>query len=130
MQTYLGFSAHAKKLKLKLLSFLIASCNAGQRICIFGNSIDIGTFVHYCDLDRDFVDHVADPDSSNHGMFTPGKRIPIRSVDDLRTLKPDVVLLHPHCCARDLMRQLEFVREWGGKLLVAHPDITAVTPRP
>ena len=54
----------------------------------------------------------------------PGSHIPIVSPDQLADLKPDFVWILPWNIASEVTTQCAFIREWGGKFVVAVPKLT------
>ena len=68
-------------------------------------------------------------DRSPHkqGLFLPGTHIPIHHPDRIREDKPDFVLLLPWNLQDELVEQLSYVREWGGKFVVPIPETKVLT---
>ena len=54
----------------------------------------------------------------------PGTRIPIYHPDRIRETKPDYVVILPWNLKDEIMKQLEFIREWGGRFVVPIPKVT------
>ena len=53
----------------------------------------------------------------------PGSRIPIVNEAKLQQAKPDYVIIFPWNLRAELTQQLAYVKEWGGKLVTAVPDL-------
>ncbi|MCB1519305.1 MAG: methyltransferase domain-containing protein [Hyphomicrobiaceae bacterium] len=128
LKTYTSFSQRSQALKRKLLSFLISSRNSGQTICGCGTPSHANTLFHFCGIGPDFLDFLIDSDPNQHGRFTPGKRIPIMPPEALRATKPDFVLILPWHLQGELMKELHFIKEWGGKFIVSTPDFLVIDP--
>ena len=69
-----------------------------------------------------------DPERSDlnprkQGHLLPGSHIPIRGPDALREDRPDVVLILPWNLKDEIVEQLAFVREWGGRFAVRAPEL-------
>lgn len=58
------------------------------------------------------------------GRFLPGSRIPIHHPDRIGETKPDFVLILPWNLKDEIAKQLEYVREWGGRFVVPIPKLT------
>ena len=57
-----------------------------------------------------------------HGRFLPGTHIPIHPPERIAETKPDYVLILPWNLKREIAAQLEYVRDWGGRLVVPIPE--------
>jgi len=57
------------------------------------------------------------------GRHLPGTRIPIYHPDRIRETKPDYVVILPWNLKDEIMQQLLFIREWGGRFVVPIPKV-------
>jgi hypothetical protein len=53
----------------------------------------------------------------------PGSHIPIFTPDEMRNRRPDYVVVLPWNIADEVIKSNSFVREWGGKFVVAVPEL-------
>jgi hypothetical protein len=53
----------------------------------------------------------------------PGSRIPITSEERLKFEKPDYVIILPWNLKNELVVQLDYVKDWGGRLVTAIPRL-------
>jgi hypothetical protein len=53
----------------------------------------------------------------------PGSRIPIYHPDRIAETKPDYVIILPWNLKDEIMRQLDYIREWGGRFVVPIPKV-------
>jgi hypothetical protein len=74
-------------------------------------------------LRSDFIDYTVDRNPYKHGKYLPGTHIPVFHPDRIRETRPDYVLILPWNLKDEIRKQLSFVREWEGKLVVAIPHI-------
>ena len=58
------------------------------------------------------------------GRFLPGTHIPIYHPDRIRETKPDYVVILPWNLKDEIMEQLQFIREWGGRFVVPIPKVS------
>ena len=58
------------------------------------------------------------------GRHLPGTRIPIYHPDRIRETKPDYVIILPWNLKDEIMQQLQFIREWGGRFVVPIPKVS------
>ncbi len=68
---------------------------------------------------------MADASPHKQGRFLPGSRIPVLAPEALRQARPDVVLMLPWNLRQEIVTQLAFVRDWGGRFAVAVPSLQA-----
>jgi hypothetical protein len=54
----------------------------------------------------------------------PGNHIPIFHPDRIRETQPDYVVILPWNLKDEIMAQLQFIREWGGRFVVPIPKLT------
>ena len=76
---------------------------------------------------RDLIDYTVDPNPHKQGHLLPGTHIPIRSPEALRETRPDVVLILPWNLRDEIMQQLAYIREWGGRFAARTPELTLLT---
>ena len=70
------------------------------------------------------VERTYDLNPHKQGHFLPGSHIPIRSPEELREDKPDVVLILPWNLKDEIVQQLGFISEWGGRFAARSPELT------
>ena len=58
------------------------------------------------------------------GQVLPGSHLPILPPDALRERRPDVVLILPWNIAAEVAEQHGYIRDWGGRFVVAIPSPT------
>jgi hypothetical protein len=64
-------------------------------------------------------------DRSPHkqGHYLPGSHIPILPPDAIRSTKPDYLLILAWNLKDEIMEQMAFIREWGGRFVVPLPHV-------
>lgn len=125
-KSYLSFNEQVKKAKRKLLSFLIQAKEQGQTIVGYGAPAKGNTLLNYCGIGTDFLDYTVDRSPQKQGRFLPGTHIPIFPVEKIRETRPDLVLILPWNLRDEIMSQMDYVREWGGKFVVPIPSVCTV----
>ena len=121
---YLSFDEQVKETKRKLLGFLIDAKRAGKTIAGYGAPGKGNTLLNYCGIRTDFLDYTVDRNPYKQGKYTPGTRIPIHAPDRIRATRPDYVLILPWNLKEEIMSQLAYIREWGGRFVVPIPEVT------
>lgn len=120
---YQGFDAKARETKRALLAFLIEAKEAGRSIVGYGAAAKGNTLLNYCGVRSDFVDFVVDRSPWKQGRFLPGTHIPVSPPERLREHRPDYVLILPWNLRQEIVEQLSFIRDWGGKFVVPIPRL-------
>jgi SAM-dependent methyltransferase len=124
LDTYLGYGRRVEADKRQILSFLIDLKRQGLSIVGYGAPAKGNTLLNYCGVGPDFIDFTCDLNTHKQGHYLPGSHIPIRSPDVIRDEKPDVVLILPWNLKDEIVEQLCFVREWGGRFAARTPELT------
>jgi len=126
IETYASFGEQVKETKRKLLTFLIEARRAGKTVVGYGAPGKGNTLLNYCGIRTDFIDFTVDRSTYKQGKFLPGTRIPIRHPDRIREARPDYVLILPWNLKDEIMKQIGYIREWGGKFVVPIPEATVL----
>ncbi|MBI5450847.1 MAG: class I SAM-dependent methyltransferase [Gammaproteobacteria bacterium] len=120
---YANFQAKANKVKNDLLMFLIEAQRAGKSVAGYGAAAKGNTLLNYAGVRPDLLPYVVDLNPSKQDKFLPGSRIPIVAEAHLIYNKPDYVLILPWNLRTEVIWQLDYIREWGGRFVVAVPSI-------
>jgi hypothetical protein len=123
LETYLGFSEEVKQAKWDLLEFLIARRREGSRIVAYGAPAKGNTLLNYCGVGRDLIEYTCDLNPHKQGHYLPGTRIPIRAPEAIRETQPDLVFILPWNLREEIIDQLSFIRDWGGRFVVRTPEL-------
>jgi 2-polyprenyl-3-methyl-5-hydroxy-6-metoxy-1,4-benzoquinol methylase len=127
LETYLGYGRRVEHDKREILAFLIDLKEQGLRVAGYGAPAKGNTLLNYCGIGRDFLDYTCDLNPHKQGHFLPGSHIPIRSPEFLREDRPDVVLILPWNLKDEIVEQLGFIGEWGGRFAARTPDLTLLS---
>lgn len=122
IQTYVTFSETVKKTKWKLLEILIDIKLKGKRIVGYGAPGKGNTLLNYCGIRSDFLDYTVDRNPYKHGRYTAGTHIEIMPPEKIDSDRPDYVLILPWNLKDEIIRQLSYIKEWGGKFIVPIPE--------
>jgi hypothetical protein len=123
VQTYLDFGARVAEDKRQILEFLIDLKRAGASIAAYGAAAKGNTLLNFCGVGRDFVDFTCDANPHKQQHLLPGTHIPILAPVAIREQRPDVVLLMPWNIKDELMQELSYIREWGGRFAARSPQL-------
>ncbi|ULA65092.1 MAG: SAM-dependent methyltransferase [Nitrospira sp.] len=120
---YLSFGPQVEATKRKLLSFLIAAKQEGKRVVGYGAPAKGNTLLNYCGVRTDFIDYTVDRSPHKQSQFLPGVHIPIHAPEKVRETRPDYLLILPWNLREEVMEQMAFIRDWGGKFVVPIPEV-------
>jgi SAM-dependent methyltransferase len=123
IERYFTFSEKVKETKRTLLSFLIGAKQEGKTIVGYGAPGKGNTLLNYCGIRTDFLDYTVDRNPYKQGKLLPGTRIPIFHPDRIRETKPDFLLILPWNFKEEIMKQMAYIREWGGVFVVPIPEV-------
>lgn len=118
-----GFAASVARIRNDVVEFLIGCARRGDRVVAYGAPGKGNTLLNHCGIRADLIEFSVDRNPHKHGRFLPGTHIPIRPVEDLAAARPDYVVIMPWNLREEISGQLEYVREWGGQLVVALPTL-------
>jgi len=120
---YQQFALQVKQTKWALVEFLLAAAREGKSVAGYGAPGKSATLLHYCGIGKDMIEYTVDRSPYKQGRFLPGTRIPIYHPDKIRETKPDYIVILPWNLKTEIMRQLQFIREWGGQFVVPIPKV-------
>ena len=121
---YESFARQVKQTKFALLDLLLTAAQQGKSVAGYGAPGKSATLLHYCGIGKDLIEYTVDRSPYKQGRFLPGSHIPIHHPDRIRETKPDYVVVLPWNLKDEIMEQLQFIREWGGKFIVPIPKAT------
>ncbi|WP_374608169.1 methyltransferase domain-containing protein, partial [Diaphorobacter nitroreducens] len=120
---YSDFQPQTLRIKRELLSFLLQCQADGLTVGAYGAAAKGNTLLNFAGVRPDLLPYVVDKNPAKQGQYLPGSRIPIVDEAHLRAHRPDRVLILPWNLRDEVAGQLDYVREWGGKLVVAIPQL-------
>jgi 2-polyprenyl-3-methyl-5-hydroxy-6-metoxy-1,4-benzoquinol methylase len=126
ISTYENFADSVKQLKKSLLEFLVDLKNNGKTIAGYGAPAKGNTLLNYCGIKSDLLSYTVDRSPHKQGNFLPGSHIPIHHPEMIRKTKPDYVLILPWNIKEEIMSQMSFIKEWGGKFVVPIPHVQVI----
>lgn len=123
LPTYQRFQRAADIVKNRFLAFLVEASLAGKTVSAYGAAAKGNTLINYAGVKPDLITFVCDAAAAKQNKFMPGSHIPILAPDELRKRRPDYVVILPWNIADEVVKSNTFVREWGGKFVVAVPEL-------
>ena len=126
IEHYLTFRQEVQTVKRNLLQMLIGLKNDGKKIVGYGAPAKGNTLLNYCGIRTDFLDYTVDRSPHKQNCYLPGSRIPIKHPDQIRQDKPDYVLILPWNIKEEIIEQMGYIREWGGRFIVPIPHVNII----
>jgi len=123
IDTYRNFSNKVESVREKLLSFLNSAKKEDKKVVCYGAAAKGNTLLNYCGIDTKYVDYVADMSTYKQGLFLPGTHIPIVHPEKIKKTKPDYLVILTWNLKDEIMKQMSYIREWGGKFVVPIPEV-------
>jgi hypothetical protein len=118
-----GFADSVLTIKRDLLDFLVTASREGRTVAGYGAPGKGNTLLNHCGIRADLLSYTVDRNPYKHGRFLPGTHIPVYPPERLAQTRPDYVLLLPWNLRTELVEQLAYVRDWGGRLVVPIPAL-------
>lgn len=120
---YTAFQANADRVKNDFITFLVEAKRGGRKVAAYGAAAKGNTLLNYAGIRPDLLPYVVDRNPAKLEKFLPGSRIPIVSEARLRKERPDYVAILPWNLRAEVIAQLDYVREWGGRFVTAVPSL-------
>lgn len=125
---YTRFEENIQQTKRELLSLLINLKNNDKTIIGYGAPGKGNTLLNYCGIGTDLLNYTVDRSPYKQDHYLPGSLIPIHYPDKIMETKPDYVLILPWNLKNEIMPQINYISEWGGKFIIPIPKPTVISP--
>ena len=123
---YIGFQGKSEKVKDDFVAFLIEAKRKGKSVAAYGAAAKGNTLMNFAGIRPGLIHFVVDKNPAKQGKFMPGSRIPVESEERLWKERPDYIVILPWNLREEIMEQLAYVQEWGGKFVTAVPSLEVV----
>lgn len=123
MSTYANFPECVKEIKTSLWNFFISAKKGGKKVVCYSAPAKGNTLLNYCGIDHDFIEYTVDISPHKQGLYLPGTHIPIMPPEKIRETKPDYLFILAWNLKEEIMEQMNYIRDWGGKFVVPIPEV-------
>ena len=123
VSNYASFSKRVKESKLEIWNFFISAKRNGKKVIGYGAPAKGNTLLNFCGIGKDLLEYTVDISPHKQGLYLPGTHIPIKNPEMIRETKPDYLLILSWNFKDEIMQQMNYIRQWGGKFVVFHPKI-------
>jgi len=121
IEGYLEFEQKTQQIKWDIIEFLLKAKKEGKTVVAYGAAAKGNTLLNYCGIKSDAIKFVVDASPYKQNMYMPLSHIPIVSEEIIKKEKPDYILILPWNIKDEIMNQLNYVKEWGAKWVLAIP---------
>jgi NDP-4-keto-2,6-dideoxyhexose 3-C-methyltransferase len=123
---YKNFHERVLRHREELIQFLDEADHRGERVMGYGASTKGNVVLQFCGLTPSRIPLIAEVNPDKFGSFTPGTLIPIVSEAEVRSMRPDALLVLPwHFRDSIVSRESAFLSQ-GGRLIFPLPKIEVV----
>jgi len=126
IEYYKNFQDKANKIKYDLQQFLIKQKLNGKIVAAYGAAAKGNTLLNYCGIKKDLINFVADASPYKQGKYLPGSHIPIVNEKKIKEVKPDFVIILPWNIKDEIIKQLNYIKEWGSKFIIPIPEVIII----
>ena len=120
---YKNFSTNSKIIRNNLIDFLQKAKIENQKVIGYGAAAKGNTFLNFANIDQTMINYVVDKNPMKHGKFLPGSHIPIYEEEKILADKPDYIIILPWNLKKEIINQLNYIREWKGKFVTFQPKM-------
>lgn len=121
---YADFQSKAEQVKNDFIVFLIEAKRAGKKVAAYGAAAKGNTLLNFAGVGVDLLPYVVDRNPAKQEKYLPGCRIPIMDEKHLMVDRPDYVVILPWNLRTEIVEQLAYIRQWGGKFVTSVPMLT------
>jgi SAM-dependent methyltransferase len=126
LTVYTDFQRRVREVRFQLTEFLISAAREGRKVWGYGAPAKGNTLLNYCAIRGDLLEATVDRSPQKQGRFLPGTRIAVHAPERLREARPDYVLILPWNLEEEIISQVGYIREWGGRFVVPIPELRIV----
>jgi SAM-dependent methyltransferase len=120
---YAGFQERVLRVKHDFLSFLLKARAEGKTVVGYGAAAKGNTLMNFAGVRPDLVAFVVDRNPAKQGKYLPGSRIPVVVQEELTKVRPDFVVIFPWNLRDEVMSELAYIGDWGGRFVTAVPEL-------
>lgn len=123
---YENFQKKAFQVKIDFIGFLLEQKRANRKVAAYGAAAKGNTLLNYCGIKNDLIDFVVDANPYKQSKWLPASHIPVVSEEYLKKHRPDYVVIFPWNIKEEIMKQLNYIKEWGGSFVIPIPSLQVI----
>jgi hypothetical protein len=123
---YENFQKKALQVKLGFMGFLTEQNLNNKRVAVYGAAAKGNTLLNYCGIKNDQIEFVVDANPYKQNKWLPASHIPVVNEAHLRESKPDYVVIFPWNLKDEIVKQLNYIKDWDGKFVIPIPQLEVI----
>lgn len=123
---YEDFQRKALQVKLDFMGFLTEQKLNNKRVAGYGAAAKGNTLLNYCGIKNDQIEFVVDANPHKQNKWLPASHIPVVNEAYLKETKPDYVVIFPWNLKDEIVKQLNYIKDWDGKFVIPIPELQVV----
>jgi hypothetical protein len=123
IEGYAGFTPRCEAVRDGFRAYLAEAKAAGRKVAAYGAAAKGNTFLNYCGTTSDDIVASFDANPAKQRKFLPGSHVPIFAPAAVAEIRPDDLVIMPWNLKDEIMGQLAFIRDWGGRFVIASPEV-------
>jgi len=121
INTYTNYAKEIEKNKISLINLLYKLKKSGKKIVGYGAPAKGNTMLNYFNIGRDSLDYIVDDSQWKQGLYSPGKRIPVKDFAFFSKDRVDYLLILAWNFAESIIEKNQSFAKKGGKFIVPVP---------
>ncbi len=121
ISTYTDYAKEIEKNKILLLNLLYKLKKSGRKIVGYGAPAKGNTLLNYFNIGRETLEYIVDDSPWKQGLYSPGKRIPVKDFATFSNDKADYLLILAWNFADSIIAKNQSFSKKGGKFIVPVP---------
>lgn len=123
VEGYAGYNDKVAQVRHDFLKFIEKAKAEGRIVAGYGAAAKGNTFLNFVGADAKTLAFIADRSAAKRGKFMPGSAIPVVSPDVIDEARPGYLLILPWNLRNEISGQMNQIRDWGGRFVVAIPSV-------
>lgn len=123
---YKKIKVDAVHIKNKFSKFLKNCKLKNQKVVGYGAAAKGITLINYSRIDKELMQYIIDKNPAKQNMFLPQSNIEITGTKILKKNKPNYVIILPWNLKNEIVKELNFIKTWGGKFVVFVPKFKII----
>ncbi len=124
---FVSFKENVERQKKDLVQLLQELKIAGKTVIGYGASTKGNVILQYCGINQDLLPYIGDITPFKDGVFTPGTKIPVISMEKAKAMNPDYFLVLPWAFRNDILLREKETLQNGTKLIFPLPFVEIVS---
>ena len=124
---FVSFKENVERQKKDLLTLLQELKKAGKTVIGYGASTKGNVILQYCGIDQDLLPYIGDITPFKDGVFTPGTKIPVISMEKAKAMNPNYFLVLPWAFRNDIILREKGTLHNGTKFIFPLPFVEIVS---